>query len=805
MDEEEHFARLLSESTPAPRPSLFANESDPWANPFGGDELSGGWGASSAAPAPAPSSSSPPPATSASMYESTFSSGLGTVPDPPSVIHAREREELAAFGGGFGGEDPYTSSNPFSSSPPRFAQPTSPRGRSPQSPSSPTAARRSAPSSPTSEMAARQRTLPAGLIDEDLLAQHDPEASLKRAFVKSRTAKEDSKQVTVVPPTPEKKAPHVFTPAKEKAPEAPKPQDKQALAVAAAAGSLPLPESSMPTPTPSRPDTPAATLPTPGDRVSVSPLDTPTAEPDFGFQSLAIGGASTNGAASSPVVAKFGGRGWGAVDDEPLSTAGDPWNEGGSAAGSGWGEPGPLATQSSTASINDADADAEPGTPVLSPVSLVRESGVGSPRRSKLLSTPVFQITVSDPTKIGDPVRGHVVYTVRTKTASPHYRRGEFSVLRRFSDFLWLYDQLTANNPGVIVPPVPDKHAFGRFQEQFIETRRTALQRCLTKITAHPILQLDPDLRLFLESDSFALDVKSRRGAVAEAPSTPSGGLLSSWTGPRYIEQDEWFDQRKAYLDHLEGHLKSLSKSLDTASKARLDMAMAMGEVAEAAQTLADSELGAAMCAALGRLADLARREKGAGEAQATADVSQLLNLADEYVRFIGSVRLAFASRVRAYHAWQAALKEVTRIRQLRDKARLQGRPAGPGGISMSEQAEVSKRASERANAASSAEAAAYCSQPESLYHLFADDQAERRMRDTSTDFEAQSKLVKAEFARFERERVDEFRRTLMANLDGQIVRQRELVTAWEEYHAMLLKMVQRSQAQQQAQMQAAA
>lgn len=79
-------------------------------------------------------------------------------------------------------------------------------------------------------------------------------------------------------------------------------------------------------------------------------------------------------------------------------------------------------------------------------------------------------------------------------------------------------------------------------------------------------------------------------------------------------------------------------------------------------------------------------------------------------------------------------------------------------------------------------------------------------MRDTSADFEAQSKLVKAEFARFERERVDEFRKTLTANLDGQIVRQRELVTAWEEYHAMLLKMVQRSQAQaQQAHVQAQA
>ncbi|BEJ17301.1 hypothetical protein CspHIS471_0607020 [Cutaneotrichosporon sp. HIS471] len=736
MDEEENFARLLAQSNPAPRPTLFTNHADPWANPFGGDDLSGGWGAPQVAPArPA----SPPPQN---PYDGGFGSGL---PDPPSVIHAREREELAAFGGGFG-DDPM--SNPFSSSPR-----TSPRKSQSSQPPSPAAARRSAPSSPE---AARQRTLPAGLIDEELLAENDPEASLKRAFVKH----DDKPPLAIVPPTPEKKAPYVFAPSRESKPEPKpevKPEVKEARAEAAASGSLPLPESSMPTPTPSRPDTPAAPGSAPADRVSVSPLDTPTGEPDYGFRSLAIGASSANG--TSP-TARFGGRGWGAVDDEPLSTSGDPWNEG---AGGGWGEPGPLATQSSTASINDAEPEAEPDEEEREEPRTSQDSAK-SPRRPKLLSTPVFQITISDPTKIGDPVRGHVVYTVRTKTTSPHYRRGDFSVLRRFSDFLWLYEQLTANNPGVIVPPVPDKHAFGRFQEQFIETRRAALQRCLTKITAHPILQLDPDLRLFIESDSFALDIKNRR-AGAETPSTPSAGLLSSWTGPRYVEKDEWFDQRKAYLDHLEGHLKSLSKSLDLASKARLDMAVAVGDVADAAQALADSELGAAMCAALGRLADLARREKGAGEAHATADVSQLLNLSDEYVRFIGSVRLAFGSRVRAYHAWQAALKEVTRIRQVRDKARLQGRPPAQGGISMAEQAE-----------------------------------AERRMRDTSADFEAQSKLVKAEFARFERERVDEFRRTLTANLDGQIARQRELVTAWEEYHAMLLKMVQRSQAQQAAQ-----
>lgn len=47
----------------------------------------------------------------------------------------------------------------------------------------------------------------------------------------------------------------------------------------------------------------------------------------------------------------------------------------------------------------------------------------------------------------------------------------------------------------------------GRFEEQFVETRRAALERTLTKMANHPVLSLDPDLKLFLSSDSFAIDV----------------------------------------------------------------------------------------------------------------------------------------------------------------------------------------------------------------------------------------------------------------------------------------------------------
>jgi len=93
------------------------------------------------------------------------------------------------------------------------------------------------------------------------------------------------------------------------------------------------------------------------------------------------------------------------------------------------------------------------------------------------------------------------------QTTSSAFSKATFSVLRRYSDFLWLYETLSINNPGVIVPPVPEKSPFGRFDDQFVRQRRTALEICINKIANHPVLCKDADLKLFLESDTFSLDV----------------------------------------------------------------------------------------------------------------------------------------------------------------------------------------------------------------------------------------------------------------------------------------------------------
>ena len=78
----------------------------------------------------------------------------------------------------------------------------------------------------------------------------------------------------------------------------------------------------------------------------------------------------------------------------------------------------------------------------------------------------LFVVHISDPTKVGLGATAHIVYTVTTTLRVPtEYgtQSKEVAVLRRFSDFLWLFGALSEGNRGVVVPPVPDKQSFGVF------------------------------------------------------------------------------------------------------------------------------------------------------------------------------------------------------------------------------------------------------------------------------------------------------------------------------------------------------
>ena len=128
------------------------------------------------------------------------------------------------------------------------------------------------------------------------------------------------------------------------------------------------------------------------------------------------------------------------------------------------------------------------------------------------------------------------------QTTSKGYKQAEFEVKRRYRDFLWLYNTLHANNPGVVVPPPPDKQAVGRFESNFVEARRAALEKMLNKTAAHPTLQHDGDLKLFLESEAFNVDIKHKERKepnLGESKSVLSSFGINVGSTNKFVEQDD--------------------------------------------------------------------------------------------------------------------------------------------------------------------------------------------------------------------------------------------------------------------------
>lgn len=93
-----------------------------------------------------------------------------------------------------------------------------------------------------------------------------------------------------------------------------------------------------------------------------------------------------------------------------------------------------------------------------------------------------------------------------------------------------------------MVPPPPEKQAVGRFESNFVESRRAALEKMLNKTAAHPTLQQDADLKLFLESETFNIDVKHKERKepnLGESKSVLGSLGFSVGSANKFVEQDD--------------------------------------------------------------------------------------------------------------------------------------------------------------------------------------------------------------------------------------------------------------------------
>lgn len=241
---------------------------------------------------------------------------------------------------------------------------------------------------------------------------------------------------------------------------------------------------------------------------------------------------------------------------------------------------------------------------------------------------------------------------MNTSTNRPAFSYGQFSVLRRYSDFEWLLEQLGTAFPGVILPAIPEKQAVGRFSPDFVEQRRRGLERFLNKLSLHPTLVESQYLISFLTADDVAfniakstvrqeIDEKSNGGMVSwfnKAATTVANVATNKTVNLEKTASDLKIEEILEYLNQLENHMSSVSKGTSLVVKRNRDMANALFEFGQAFTWLGQSE-GDFLGTALVQIGNAADQLSVTSTEFAEAESLQLEEPIQEYFRLVGSVK----------------------------------------------------------------------------------------------------------------------------------------------------------------------
>ncbi len=343
------------------------------------------------------------------------------------------------------------------------------------------------------------------------------------------------------------------------------------------------------------------------------------------------------------------------------------------------------------------------------------------------------------------------------------------AVLRRYSDFLWLYERLQVERAGAIVPPLPDKQPVGRFSPAFVEARRRELERFIRRLAIHPELQDCASLDTFLRADdvTFQAAKHSKTNVVlqqstmmphsgappqmmvmtppkkegfkrwfAETKTSISGDLVRS-------PDDELFEEIQRYVHGLDTQMKNVATQASGLVRKGKEMANGLFEFGLAFNLLGQSEadaLGDALC----KLGETADRLSVLSAEHADQEAMNFEDPLVDTIKMIHSVKLALHKRHEKRLTYSTCLQDVESKQSQLAKLRAQ--------IGM--------------------EAKAY-----------ATEMSLRRAQDAAEvareDFASVSQRVLREVDRFKRESTEDMRRTVLEYIQLQVEYNKKMEQIW--------------------------
>uniref|UniRef100_A0A1A8GQN0 Sorting nexin-2 n=1 Tax=Nothobranchius korthausae TaxID=1143690 RepID=A0A1A8GQN0_9TELE len=372
-------------------------------------------------------------------------------------------------------------------------------------------------------------------------------------------------------------------------------------------------------------------------------------------------------------------------------------------------------------------------------------------------------ISVSDPEKVGDGMNAYMAYKVSTKTSLSVFKQRDFSVKRRFSDFLGLHSKLASKylHVGYIVPPAPEKSIVGmtkvkvgkedQSSNEFVEKRRSALERYLMRTVKHPILLKDPDVLQFLENSELprAVNTQALSSAGILRMVNKAADAVNKMT-IKMNESDAWFEEKQQHFENLDVQLRKLHASVESLVCHRKELSVNTAQFAKSAAMLGNSEDHTALSRALSQLAEVEEKIDQLHQDQANADFYLFSELLGDYVRLITAVKGVFDHRIKTWQKWQDS--QVLLLKKREAEAKLQ-----------------------------------FTNKPDKLQQAKDEikeeiEELEGKVQQGERDFEQISKTIRKEVGRFEKERVKDFKTIIVKYLESLVQTQQQLIKYWEAF-----------------------
>ncbi|XP_058264240.1 sorting nexin-1a isoform X2 [Hemibagrus wyckioides] len=370
-----------------------------------------------------------------------------------------------------------------------------------------------------------------------------------------------------------------------------------------------------------------------------------------------------------------------------------------------------------------------------------------------------LNISVTNPEKVGDGMNAYMAYRVSTQTTLSMFRSKQFTVRRRFSDFLGLYEKLSEKHSqnGHIVPPPPEKSILGMTKvkvgkedpssAEFVERRRAALERYLQRLVSHPSLLQDPDVREFLEKEELprAVSTQALSGAGFLKMINKATDAVSKMT-IKMNESDVWFEDKLQEVENEDQQLRKLHAMVESLVNHRKELSMNTAVFAKSVAMLGSSEDNTALSRALSQLAEVEDRIEQLHQDQASNDFFIFAELLADYIRLLGAVRACFDQRMKAWQRWQDAENMLQKKRETEAKL-------------------------------------LWANKPDKLQQ--AKDEItewESKVSQYERDFERVSATVRKEVLRFEKEKARDFKKQIVRYLESLLNSQQQLIKYWEAF-----------------------